>query len=80
MITQAELVGFVELKIGSIDVRVPLRQVAEPKQDTPLAVFYVEGNEYAIFVRGKDRSDPMMAAVEEASIEAVRHLSKKLLN
>ncbi len=80
MMAAAELVGFVELKIGSLDVRVPLRKAPEPTKETPLAVFQVEGNEYAIFVRDKDRSSPMMEAVEEACHEAVRHLSKKLLN
>lgn len=80
MIAAAELVGFVELKIGSLDVRVPLRKAPDATSETPLAEFLVEGNDYAILVRDKDRSSPMMEAVEEACHEAVRHLSKKLLN
>lgn len=80
MLTQAEILGFVELKVGSIDLRVPVRQVPQPERDTPLASFLIEGNEFAILVRDKDRSPPMMIAVQEACEDAVKQLSQKLLN
>jgi hypothetical protein len=80
MIIQAELLGFVELKVGSMEVRVPVRKALESGNDSPLAKFAMEGNSYAIMVKERDESAPMMAAVEQACEDAVRQLSKKLLN
>jgi hypothetical protein len=80
MIIQTELLGFVELKVGSMEIRVPVRKIPEVTTESPLAKFAMEGNSYAILVRERDESAPMMAAVEEACEEAVRQLSKKLLN
>lgn len=80
MIIQAELLGFVELKVGSMEVRVPVRKAPESGLDSPLAKFAMEGNSYAIMVKERDESAPMMAAVETACEDAVRQLSKKLLN
>jgi len=84
-IGRQELLGFVELKVGSIEVRVPLRKMdappgADSPLDSPLARFTMDGGSYAIMVRDKDESPPMMAAVERACEEAVRQLSKKLLS
>lgn len=80
MLNHAELVGFVELKVGSLDVRVPVRRVPEPVAETPLAEFAIEGTAFAIMVRDKDKSAQMMAAVQEAAEEALKQLSRKLLN
>ncbi|MFO0550692.1 MAG: hypothetical protein U0271_20020 [Polyangiaceae bacterium] len=80
MIIEAELVGFVELTVGSTEIKVPLRRVRDPDADTPLAMFAMEGPSYAILVRDRNRSASMMEAVESACEEAVRQLSKKLLN
>ncbi len=79
-IVQAELLGFVELRVGSMEVRVPVRKAPGANSESPLAKFAMEGNAYAILVREKDESAPMMAAVEQACEDAVRQLSKKLLN
>jgi hypothetical protein len=79
-IVQAELLGFVELRVGSMEVRVPVRKAPENNIDSPLAKFAMEGNSYAILVKEKDESAPMLAAVEQACEDAVRQLSKKLLN
>jgi hypothetical protein len=80
MLVEAELVGFVELKVGSLDVRVPVRKVPEPDALTPLATFTMEGAAYAIMVRDKDKSAQLMEAVHEAAEDALKQLSKKLLN
>ncbi len=80
MLVEAELVGFVELKVGSLDIKVPVRKVLEPSADTPLATFAMEGPQYAILVRDKDKSDQLMEAVHEAAEEALKQLSRKLLN
>jgi len=80
MLVEAELVGFVELKVGSLDVRVPVRKIPEPELDTPLATFTMEGTAFAILVRDKDKSAKLMEAVHEAAEDALKILSRKLLN
>lgn len=80
MIDSAEIVGFVEIKVGSFDVRVPLRVAPPEVDDRPLAAFEVEGDRYAIIVREQSRDAAMMEAVEQASVEALQHLSRKMLN
>ena len=74
MIDSAEIVGFVEIKVGSFDVRVPLRLAPPEVDDRPLAAFEVEGDRYAIIVREQSRDAAMMEAVEQASVEALRPL------
>lgn len=90
-----ELVGFVELQVGSLAVQVPIRhakpgeerehtlstEVAE-QGDTalPLASFETEGESYAILIRGDGNSRAVERAVKEAAKQALVHLSRKLLN
>jgi hypothetical protein len=82
-LSQTELVGFLELKVGSLAVQVPIR-AADPKEEVassqPLASFAVEGETCAILIRGEPTSAPVERAVREAAHEAERHLSRKLLN
>ena len=80
MMNASPVAGFVDRKVGSIHVRVPLRQIPEPSLDTPLASFEMEGDAYAILVRRPDRSKEMMDAVHAAAEEALVRLSRKLLN
>lgn len=82
-ITEAELVGFLELQVGSLAVKVPVRSASAAGQERtalPLATFETEGNLFAILVRGDTSSKAVERAIREAAQEAVRHLSKKLLN
>lgn len=79
-IVQAELLGFVELKVGSMEIKVPVRKAPAEAGDPPLAKFAMEGKNYAILVKEKDESATMQAAVEEACEDAVRQLSRKRLN
>jgi len=74
-------VGFLELKVGSLAVQVPIRS-ADPETEGrgPLASFAVEGETCAIVIRGEPSSGPVERAVQEAAHEAERHLSRKLLN
>jgi hypothetical protein len=81
---EKKLVGYIELEVGSLEVQVPIR-AAEPGADaetgrTPLASFVTEGEAYAIVVRGDSTSAAVEGAVRTAAQEAVRHLSRKLLN
>ncbi|MCC6557616.1 MAG: hypothetical protein IT372_32080 [Polyangiaceae bacterium] len=78
-LSEAEIVGFVELKVGSLDVQVPIR-AAEPASELPLASFETEGEAYAILVRGDTSSKAVETALRGAAQDAVRHLSRKLLN
>lgn len=78
-----ELVGFVELQVGSLAVQVPIRH-AKPEDEEiavrPLASFETEGEAYAILIRGDGNSRAVERAVKEAAKEALVHLSRKLLN
>jgi hypothetical protein len=84
-ITEAELVGFLELQVGSLAVKVPVRAAEQPGTvmsdvDLPLASFETEGNSFAILVRGDTSSRAVERAMRDAAQAAVRHLSRKLLN
>jgi hypothetical protein len=77
--TKTHIVGFMELQVGSLAVQVPIR-AAEPMPTLPLASFEVEGESYAILIRGDSSSKAVERAMGEAAREAVLHLSRKLLN
>jgi hypothetical protein len=80
---KTELVGFVELQVGSLAVHVPIRHAkAEEQGNTalPLASFEAEGDSCAILIRGDSSSRAVENAVTEAAKQALVHLSRKLLN
>lgn len=80
---KTDLVGFVELKVGSLNVQVPIRSAksTEPVDAAlPLASFEAEGKSCAILIRGDQTSRAVEKAVNEAAQEALVHLSRKLLN
>jgi hypothetical protein len=82
-LAKTELVGFVELKVGSLNVQVPIRSAkSEEATDAalPLAIFEAEGASGAILIRGDQTSRAVEKAVNEAAKEALVHLSRKLLN
>ncbi len=79
-LTESRLLGFVELTVGSLQVQVPIRAQDDVNQETPLARFEVQGKAFAIMVAEDTRSETMRKAVEEAAEDALKHLSKKLLN
>ncbi len=82
-LAKTELVGFVELKVGSLNVQVPIRS-AKSDEGTdaalPLASFEADGSSGAILIRGDQTSRAVEKAVNEAAKEALVHLSRKLLN
>lgn len=85
---ETELLGFVQLKVGSRDVQVPIRRETPPPlsaDDGPLeaaaaARFLMEGERYAIVVRGDVAQQSVSTAVQRAAEVALRALSRKLLN
>jgi len=78
-LTKTELVGFMELQVGSLAVQVPIR-AAEPLPMLPLVSFEVEGDACAILIRGDSSSKAVERGMGEAAKQAVVHLSRKLLN
>jgi hypothetical protein len=80
MVTGSKILGYVELKVGTLDIEVPIRARETALMDAPLARFEVQGEAYAIVVTGDSRSQNMREAVEQAAEDALRHLSRKLLN
>jgi hypothetical protein len=82
-LSQAALLGYVELQVGSLAVQVPIRAAGPAREGDaaqPLASFAVEGDACAILVRGDKESAQVEKAVALAAREALRHLSHKLLN
>lgn len=77
--TKTELVGFMELQVGSLAVQVPIRS-ANPEPALPLASFEVDGAGCAILIRGDSSSKAVERAMGDAAKQAVTHLSRKLLN
>jgi hypothetical protein len=77
--SKTPIVGFMELQVGSLAVQVPIR-TAEPGPALPLASFEVDGDSYAILIRGESSSKAVERAMGEAAKEAMAHLSRKLLN
>ena len=81
VLTQRELLGFVEVQVGSKSVKVPICAAKhDDSAEAELARFVLEGDAYAIVVRGDSGSPVVERAVREAAHEAERHLSRKLLN
>jgi predicted nicotinamide N-methyase len=84
MFTNRNPMGYVELQVGSLKVKVPIRAAEQDAQQDgstePLATFETEGNAFAILVRGDVSSKPVERAMKDAAHEAIRHLSRKLLN
>jgi hypothetical protein len=90
--TKTQIVGFMELQVGSIAVQVPIRsavpEAEEPRTTSarksdaalPLASFEVEGDDYAILIRGDSSSKAVERAMGDAAKQAMAHLSRKLLN
>ena len=79
-LSNTELMGYVELRVGSLKVEVPLRAPRRDPPVEPLAKFETEGNKFAILVCGDVSSKPVEQAMQDAAAEAVRHFSRKLLN
>jgi hypothetical protein len=81
-LTDKEVVGFMQLQVGSLRVQVPIRTASSLEGDAsePLATFEMEGDSCAILVRGDTSSKPVERAMADAARDAVRHLSRKLLN
>jgi hypothetical protein len=81
-LSEKSLVGFVQLRVGSLQVQVPIRSESSENEGIiqPLASFATEGETCAILVRGDASSKQVESAMADAARDAVQHLSRKLLN
>jgi hypothetical protein len=77
------VLGFIELQVGSLPVKVPVQAAAPSADDDrslPLAQFEVQGDSCAISVRAEPSAPGVEQAVRQAADQAIVHLSRKLLN
>ena len=85
-VAQPDVLGYVELKVGSQKVHVPIRVSKDDDEGSivPMAIFSAVGTDYSILVDADAAAEPRTKefhdAVHEAAVAAERHLSKKLLN
>jgi hypothetical protein len=85
MITHPDrkFLGFVDLDLGSSAVRVPV-QAVDPLQESstqaPLVSFECEGDVCEFLVRGDASSEAVNQSLQNAAVEALRLLSRRMLN
>ncbi len=78
-----KLLGFLDLDLGGMEVRVPVRSanpMVEPELNAPLVSLECHGSRCEIIVRGEADSKAVNEGVEQVAEQALRHLSRKLLN
>lgn len=80
VLSSEKLLGYIALRVGSQNVQVPICAAQHPAEDGRLATFRMEGKEYAIVVQEVPNRIEMQEAVERAAEDALRELSRKLLN
>lgn len=78
--SKQDVLGFVDIQVGSIPVRVPIVDAGPQEPGAPIASIDVNGSAVSIFVHGDATSRPVRDAVGEAAEEALKVLSRKLLN
>ncbi len=80
-LSERKLLGFVDLDLGGMAVRVPvLADEHQPPVGVPLVSLECEGRTCEIIVRGDTSSQEVGREMREVAEQAVRHLSGKLLN
>ncbi len=79
--TKSELLGYMQVKVGSQSVNVPIR-TEDPSPEKPLASFELDasGSGAFIVVRGESSSKAVEKAMGQAAEQAFKHFSRKLLN
>ena len=80
---EREFVGYIDVDLGKQAVRVPIQKIDPLKESAtsvPLASFECDGDTCEILVRGDVGSAEVNQALQGAATEAVRHLSRKILN
>ncbi len=82
-LTERKLLGFLDLDLGAMEVRVPVRAAA-PGVDSALESEVVslecDGSTCEIIVHADPTSEEVSDGMREVAKQALRHLSQKLLN
>ncbi len=80
---ERKLLGFLDLDLGALEVRVPVRSVepadARPSS-APVAVLECDGSTCEIVVRSDANTSAVTECLHDLAEQALRHLSQKLLN
>jgi hypothetical protein len=79
--TNSKLIGYVQLRVGARVFALPVQAVRFDR-DTGTAPggFFDEKGELGILVDSEASEVDVQAQIESASVEAVRHISRKFLN
>ena len=81
--TNARLIGFVQVQVGTQVYALPVQAVKVERDRTstpPGGFFHDEAGQYGILVDGDASPADVQAQIAAASAEAVRYISKKFLN
>jgi hypothetical protein len=77
----SRLLGYVQLRIGEKTIAVPVQAVKlEADGGKRPGGFYVEDDEFGIYVDGEATERDVQEQIARGSNEAVRHMGRKYLN
>jgi hypothetical protein len=82
-LTERKLLGFLDLDLGAMEVRVPVRAAAPGVDIAPqsdVVSLECDGSTCEIIVHADPSSDVVSDRMREVAKQALRHLSEKLLN
>jgi hypothetical protein len=79
--TSSKLLGYVQLRVGAKLYALPVQAVRFDRDSgTEPGGFFDEKGELGILVDSEASDIDVRAQIETASVDAVRHISKKFLN
>lgn len=77
------LLGYVDLNLGHRLIRLPIQGIdpmTETETSLPLVSLECEAGVCEIVVRGDAQSESVSHSLQEVALEALRHMSGRLLN
>jgi hypothetical protein len=80
---ERRLLGYVDLNLGHRSIRLPIQGIdpmTETTVSSPLVSLECEGGVCEIVVRGDAQSEGVGRSLQEVALEALRHMSGRLLN
>ncbi len=83
ILPQRRLLGFVDLDLGHRSVRLPIQEIdpmSEAETSAPLVSLECEDGMCEIVVRGHAESESVSRSLQQVALEALRHMSARLLN
>lgn len=83
-LTERKLLGFLDLDLGAMEVRVPVRAAAKgvdcAASESEVVSLECDGSTCEIIVHADPSSEEVSDGMREIAKQALRHLSQKLLN